>query len=67
MIDFVKGAALEISEIKEIEWSLCLDNRGKIYLMDACLWKNYLFAQTPEHLSKKIGLLPYYKNVLLKK
>lgn len=67
MIEFVKSAALEIGEIKEVEWSLCLDTRGKIYLMDACLWKNYLFAQTPEHLSKKIGLLPYYKNVLLKK
>ena len=35
--------------------------------MDACLWKNYLFAQTPEHLNKKVGLLPYYKNILLKK
>ena len=67
MIEFVKSAALEIGEIREVEWSLCLDNKGKIYLMDACTWKNYIFAQTPEYTNKKIGLLPYYKKNLLKK
>lgn len=66
MIEYVKELAKEIDEIKEVEWSLCLDNKGKIYLMDACTWKNYIFAQTPEYTNKKIGLLPYYKKTLLK-
>ena len=67
MIKFVKEAAKEIDEIKEVEWSLCLDTRGKIHLMDANTWKHIIFAQTPEYLNKKIGLLPYYKKIILKK
>lgn len=67
MINFVKDTAKEINEIKEVEWSLCLDNKGKIHLMDATTWKHFIYAQTPEHLNKKIGLYPYYKKVLFKK
>lgn len=67
MIKLVKETAKEIDEIKEVEWSLCLDNRGKVHLMDANPWKHIIFAQTPEYLNKKIGLYPYYKKVILKK
>ena len=59
--------AKEIDEIKEVEWSLCLDTKGKIYLMDANPWKQIIFAQTPEYLNKKVGLLPYYKKVISRK
>ena len=64
MINFVKETAKEITEIKEVEWSLCLDTRGKIHLMDATTWKQIIFAQTPEYLNKKVGLLPYYKKII---
>jgi hypothetical protein len=67
MVKFVKETAKEIDEIKEVEWSLCLDNKGKIHLMDATTWKHIIFAQTPEYLNKKVGLLPYYKKIIMKK
>ena len=67
MIDFVTKCALEIEEIKEVEWSLCLDNRSKIHLMDANIWNNYIFAQIPEYLGKKGGLDDYYRKIVFKK
>ena len=67
LISFVKIVAKEIEEIKEVEWSLCLDNKGRIHLMDATTWKHIIFAQTPEYLNKKVGLLPYYKKIIIKK
>ena len=66
MIDYVTKCALEIEEIKEVEWSLCLDNRGKILLMDANTWDNYIFAQIPEFLGKKSGLDNYYRKIIFK-
>ena len=66
MIDYVTKCALEIEEIKEVEWSLCLDNRGKIHLMDANTWDNYIFAQIPEFLGKNSGLDNYYRKIIFK-
>ena len=67
MIKIVKETAKEITEIKEVEWSLCLDSRGKIHLMDANTWNNYIFAQIPEFLGKKNGLDNYYRKIVFKK
>lgn len=64
IITLVKKLALELDEIREVEWSFCVTNRGTIYLMDANLWSNTSFEQIPEYLNKNIGLLPYYKKRL---
>lgn len=67
MIEYVKKCALEIEEIKEVVWSLCVDSRGKIHLMDADIWDDYIFAQIPEYLGKKGGLNDYYRKIVFKK
>lgn len=67
MIELAKRCALELEEIKEVVWSFCVDNRGKIHLMDADLWEEYIFAQIPEYLGKKSGLDNYYRKIVFKK
>lgn len=67
MISLVKTCALEIEEIKEVVWSLCIDNRGKVHLMDADIWEDYIFAQIPEYVGKKGGLDDYYRKIVFKK
>lgn len=52
----------ELEEIKEVEWSFLVGSRG-VYLVDANVWSDYVFSQTPEFLKDKIGLLPYYKEL----
>ena len=65
-IKLVKECAKELSEIKEIEWSVCFNKRGDPYLMDARLWHDVIFAQVPNNHSKKKGLKKYYKELMRK-
>ena len=61
IIDKAKELSKKISEIREIEFDFALDNKSKIYLMDANKWEDFVFAQTPEFLNARVGLLPKYK------
>ena len=56
--------ARELEEIRQIEWSFIIGSRGSIYLVDAGIWNDYVFAQTPEFLNNRIGLMSYYKKIL---
>lgn len=66
-INLVKDCAKELSEIPIIEWSLCINSRGTVYLMDANVWEDVVFSQIPEYLNKRDGLLPLFKRMLKKR
>ena len=53
--------ALELSEIKEVEWSFTVNSRGTVLLMDANIWDDTIFVQQPEYLYNKVGLKPKFK------
>ena len=61
IIEFARNMAIKLSDIREIEWSFAIDNRGNVHLMDANKYEDYVFAQTPEFLYSRIGFLPKYK------
>ena len=61
IIEMARELSIKLSDIREIEWSFALDNRGKINLMDANKYDDFVFAQTPEFLNSRIGFLPRYK------
>lgn len=60
----VVKASNELNSIKEIEWSVCLTNNKKAYIVDANVSEDLLFEQTPEYLRNRIGLKPYYDKFL---
>jgi len=59
--DLVSVLASELNEIREIEWSVCLTDKGEAYLVDANVSEDLVFEQTPEYLDNRIGLKPFYK------
>lgn len=62
-IEYAKKLALELEEIGEINWSLGIDNRGKVHLFDASLWDKYYLSQIPEYLNKRVGILSKYREI----
>lgn len=62
-ISYVKKLSHELEEIGEINWSLGINNKGKIYLLDASLWNEYYLSQIPEYLNKKVGILSKYREI----
>ena len=56
--------ARELEEIRQVEWSFVLGTRGTVHLVDANIWNDYVFSQTPEFLNNRIGLMSYYKKLL---
>ena len=66
IIKLSKKLAKELEGIKEVEWSFTVNNRGTVYLLDANIYDDFIFEQTPEFLNNKVGLLPIYKKVIKK-
>jgi len=62
--DLCTCLARELEEIRQVEWSFIIGEDEKIYLIDANVWNDYIFSQTPEFLKNKIGLMAYYKKVI---
>ena len=60
ILDLSLKLANELSEIKEIEWSFCINGKN-IYLMDASLWNDYVYSQLPDY--RKVGLIKYYNRI----
>lgn len=56
--------AHEIEEIRQVEWSIIIGEKGKLYLIDANIWTDYVFAQIREFLNDNIGLMSYYNKIL---
>lgn len=64
MKELAVALAHELDEIRQVEWSFMVGSAGDIYLMDANIWTDYVFAQMPEFLNRREGLLSYYKRYL---
>lgn len=56
--------ARELEEIRQVEWSFVIGSRGTVHLVDAGIWNDYVFSQTPEFLNNRVGLMSYYKKIL---
>ena len=56
--------AKELEEIRQVEWSFVVGSRGAVHLVDAGIWEDYVFSQTPEFLNNRVGLMSYYKKIL---
>lgn len=61
--NLVTEVAPLFDDICEIEWKLYISNT-KVYIIAANLWEDYDFAQIPEYLKNRIGLLSIYKKIL---
>ena len=66
IVKLAKKLSKELEEIREVEWSFTVNNRGSIYLLDGNNYDDYVFGQTPEFLNNKIGLYPTYKKAIKK-
>lgn len=60
------ACALEFDEALEVEWNFVISNT-KVYLINANLWDDYVFAQLPMFSKNKIGLMPYYRDNVKKR
>ncbi len=58
IISISKKMALELSEIKLVEWSFTINRDNEIYFVDANIWDDYEFVQLREYLNNKNGILP---------
>ncbi len=61
-----KECAKEFDESLEIEWNFVISDK-KVYLINANLWDDYIFAQLPMFSKNKIGLMPYYRDNVKKR
>lgn len=61
VLELARDLSIKLSDIREVEWTFAIDNKGKVHFMDANKWEDYVFAQTPEFLNARVGLLPKYK------
>ena len=64
-IDLALKAALEVKEMRYIGWDVAITPTGPV-IIEGNDYPGYDFWQQPEHTPDKIGLLPYYKNLLPK-
>lgn len=58
--------ALEFDEALEVEWNFVISN-NKVFLINANLWDDYVFAQLPMFSKNKVGLMPYYRDNVKKR
>lgn len=64
IIEMSNKLCFELEEIRQVEWSFIVTSRGVVYLVDANVWNDYVFTQTPEFLKNKVGLMSYYNKII---
>lgn len=62
-VELVKKAALEVPQIRFVGWDVYIGPNGP-GIIEGNDWPGYDFWQLPEHTPDKIGLVPYYKELL---
>ena len=62
-IEFIKKAALEIPEVRQVGWDICISKEGPA-IVEGNDWTDYMFWQLPSQTPDKIGLMPYYRELL---
>ncbi len=63
IMDMTLNLARELEEIRQVEWTFAVSSRGSVYLIDANVWNDYVFAQTREFLNNDTGLMSYYDKI----
>ena len=61
--EMVKKAALEIPEVRQVGWDICISVDGPA-IIEGNDWTDYMFWQLPAQTPNKIGLMPYYRKLL---
>ena len=61
--EMVKKAALEVPEVRQVGWDICIGENGPI-IIEGNDWTDYMFWQLPAQTPEKIGLMPYYREIL---
>ena len=62
-MDLVKKAALEVPQVKYVGWDVFIGPNGP-GIIEGNDYPGYDFWQLPEHTPDKIGLVPYYENLI---
>lgn len=65
VIELVKKAQCKFPNIREIEWHLYISS-NKVIILGANIWDDYNFIQIGEYLKNRIGLMPYYEELIRK-
>ena len=63
--ELVLKAAMVVPNVKYVGWDVAITPTGPV-IIEGNDYPGYDFWQQPEHTPDKIGLLPYYKNLLPK-
>ena len=58
-VELAKKAAMEVSSIRYVGWDVCVTPDGPA-IIEGNVYPGYDFWQLPEHTPDKIGLYPYY-------
>ncbi len=61
--DMVKELAKEVSDVKRVQWSICITD-SKPALLSANTFINYEVVQLAEYARSKKGILPFYKKYI---
>ena len=62
-MELVKKAALEVPQVKYVGWDVFIGPNGP-GIIEGNDYPGYDFWQLPEHTPDKIGLVPYYENLI---
>lgn len=62
-MELVKKAALEVPQVKYVGWDVFIGEDGP-GIIEGNDYPGYDFWQLPEHTPDKIGLVPYYENLI---
>ena len=65
-VKLVKEAAKVIPEVRQVGWDVAITEKGPA-IIEGNNWTDYMFSQLPEHTKNKVGLMPYYRNILKKR
>ncbi len=62
-VEMAKKAALEVPQIRYVGWDVCVTPDGPA-IIEGNVYPGYDFWQLPEHTPDKIGLYPYYRELV---
>ena len=62
-VQMAKEAALVVPQIRYIGWDVCVTPTGPA-IIEGNTYPGYDFWQLPEHTPDKIGLYPYFRNMV---
>lgn len=65
-VKLVKEAAKVVPEVRQVGWDVAITEKGPA-IIEGNNWTDYMFCQLPEHTKNKVGLMPYYREILKKR